>query len=91
MQDLAFLRKDFNNSIQLSNKKGDDENSFFLEKNPTLQKSNDTSFDSLSTFIKGALTTQDDVITSLKTGQELMDCRMTTVTDNVQRQMDAMN
>jgi len=47
--------------------------------------------DFFSIFIESALTTQDELITSLKTGQELMDLRMTTVTDNVQRQMDAMN
>jgi len=35
--------------------------------------------------------TQNKVITSLKTGQESMDLRMATVTDNVQRQMDTMN
>lgn len=31
------------------------------------------------------------MITSLKNGQESMDRRTTTVTDNVQKQMDAMN
>jgi len=90
-QDLAFLRKYFNKSIQLTNKKRDDENSTFLGKISTLQKSTDTSIDSLTTFIKNFLTTQDKVITSLATGQASMDKRMETVTDNVQRQMDKMN
>ena len=67
------------------NKKRDEENSSFLDKISTLKKSTDTSIDSLSTSIKGALTTQDEVIMSLKTAQELMDLRMTTVIDNVQR------
>lgn len=39
----------------------------------------------------GTLTAHDAVITSLKDGQESMDIRMTTVTDKVQKQMDAMN
>jgi len=43
------------------------------------------------TFIKGTLTAQDSVITNLKRGQESMDNRMTTVTDNIQQQMDVMN
>jgi len=90
-QDLTFLRKEFNDSIQLTNKKRDDENTLLLDKISTLQKSTDTSINSLTTFIKGALTTQDEVITSLNTGQESMDLRMTTVTNNVQRQMNAMN
>jgi len=84
-QDLAFLRKEFNESIQLTNKKRDDKNSTFLGKISTFQKSTDTSIDSLTTFIKNSLTTQDKVITSLATGQASMDKRMETVTDNVQR------
>jgi len=84
-QDLDFLQKDFNDSIQLTNKKHDEENTSFLEKISTLQQSADTSIESLTTFIKSALTTQDKVVTSLKTGQESMNLRMATVTDNVQR------
>jgi len=83
-QDLTFLRKDFNDSIQLTNKKCNEENTVFLDKILTLQQSADTSIESLTTFITRALTTQEKVITSLKTGQESMDLRMSTVTDNVQ-------
>jgi len=90
-QDLTFLRKDFNDSIQLTNKKCNEENTVFLDKILTLQQSADTSIDSLTTFIMRALTTQEKVITSLKTGQESMDLRMSTVTDNVQWYMDNMN
>jgi len=90
-QDLAFLWTDFNDSIQLTNKKRNEENASFSEKILTLQQSTDTSIDSLTTFIKSALTTQDKVITSLKMGQESRDLRMMIVTDNVQRQMDTMN
>jgi len=90
-QDLAFSRKDFNDSIQLTNKKRDEENTSFLDKISTLQQLTDISIDSLTTFIKSALTTQYKVITSLKTGQESIDLRIATVTDNVQRQMDTMN
>ena len=90
-QDLAFLRKDFNESIELTNKKRDDENATFLGKISSLQKSTDTSIDSLTNFIRDSLTTQDKVITSLANGQASMDKRMETVTDNVQRQMDTMN
>jgi len=90
-QDLAFLRKDFNNSIQLTNKKRDEDNTFFLDKISTLQQSTETSIDSLITFIKSALMTQDKIMTSLKTGKESIDLRMATVTDNVQRHMDTMN
>ena len=63
----------------------------FLGKISTLQKSTDTFIDSLTTFIRDSLTTQDKVITSLANGQAFMDKRMETVTDNVQRQMDTMN
>ena len=45
----------------------------------------------LTDFISKSLTTQDKVITSLKTGQESMDRRMSTMTDNYQKQMDTMN
>ena len=90
-QDLAFLRKDFNESIELTNKKRDDENATFLGKISSLQKSTDTSIDSLTIFIRDSLITQDKVITSLAQGQASMDKRMETVTDNVQRQMDTMN
>ena len=90
-QDLAFLRKDFNESIQLTNKKRDEENDTFLGKISTLQKTTDTSIDTLTTFIRDSLTTQDKVITSLANGQASMDKRMETVTDNVQRQLDSMN
>ena len=55
------------------------------------QKSTDTSISDLTNFIKGALTTQYKVITSLKDGQASMDNRMATVKDNVQKQMDMMN
>jgi len=51
----------------------------------TVQKSTDTSISDLTNFIKGALTTQEKVITSLKDSQVSMDNRMATVTDNVQR------
>jgi len=54
-QDLAFLRKDFNESIHITNKKSDEESASFLDKISTLQKSADTSIGTLSTFIKGTL------------------------------------
>jgi len=84
-QDIAFLRKDFNDSIQLTNKKRDEENTFFLDKISTLQQSTDKSIDSPAIFIKSALMTQYKVITSLRTVQESMDLRMVAVTDTVQR------
>jgi len=90
-QDLAFLRKDFNDSIQLTNKKRNEDNTSFLEKISTLQQSTDISIDSLTTFIKSVLMTQYKIMTSLKTGQESMDLRMVTVTDNIQQQMDTMH
>lgn len=86
-QDLSFLRKE---SIKIINDKKDVENASFLDKISSLQKSADTSIGTLSTFIKGTLASQDAVITSLKNGQESMDNRMTTVTDNFKKQMDAM-
>ena len=43
LQNLVFLRKDFNDSIQLSNQKWDDENSSVLDKISTLHKSTDFS------------------------------------------------
>lgn len=89
-QDLVLLRKDFNESIQLTNKKRDDENTTFMTKVSTLQKSTDISIDNLSTFTKNSSTTQDKVITSLKAGQDSMHVRITTATDNVQRQVDTM-
>jgi len=38
LQDLAFLRKEFNDSIQLTNKKRDEENASFLDKISTRQQ-----------------------------------------------------
>jgi len=90
-QDLDFSRKNFNDSIQLTNKKRNEENTSFLNKISKLQQSTDTSIYSLTTLITRALTTQDKVITSLKTGQESMDLRMAAVTDNIKRQMNTMN
>jgi len=90
-QDLAFLRKEFNDSIQLTNKNRDNENTAFMDKILTVQKSTDTFISDLTNFIKGALTTQEKVTTSLKEGQISMDNRMATVTDNAKRQMDTMN
>ena len=52
-QDLAFLRKDFNDSIQSNNNKRDEENVSFIDKVLALQKYTDTSIDNLSSFIKG--------------------------------------
>ena len=57
----------------------------------TVQKSTDTSISDLTNLIKGVLTTQDKVLTSLKYGQVSTDNRMATVMDNVQSQMDTMN
>jgi len=90
-QDLVFLHKEFNELIQLTNKNRYDENTAFMDKISTVQKSTDTSISDLTNFIKGDLTTQDKVITRLKDGQASMDNRMATVKDNVQRQMDMMN
>ena len=72
-QDLDFLRKDFNEYIQIINTKSYEENTEFLDKISNIQKMPDLSIKSLSTFIKGALTAQNTVITSLKEEQEYMD------------------
>ena len=90
-QELDFLRKEFNDSIQLTNKNRDNENTVFMNKISTVQKPTDTSISDLTNVIKGAFTTQDKAITSLKDGQVSMDNRMATVTDNAQSQMDTMN
>jgi len=86
-----FFRKDFNESIKITNDKRDAENTQFWDKIATLQKSTYTLTRDLTKFIKGTLTVQDSVITSLKRGQESMDNRMTTVTNTVQQQMDEMH
>ena len=53
-QDLVFLRKEFNDSIQLTNKNRDNENTAFMNKISTVQKSTDTSISDLTNFINGA-------------------------------------
>ena len=68
-QDLAFLRKKFNESIQITNTKNDDKNTEFIEKISEIQKKTYFSTEELSLFIKGTLTKQDTVIKSLKDGQ----------------------
>ena len=90
-QDLAFLRKDFNESIKLSNDKRNEENTQFLEKIATVQLSTEKSVGELTTFINGTLTAQDGLFKILKQGQVSLDERMTTVTDTVQKQMNTMN
>lgn len=83
--DLAFLRKEFNDSIQITNKNRDDENTAFMAKISTVQKPTDTFINDLTDVIKSLLITQDKVINSFKDGQVSMDNRMATVTDNVQK------
>lgn len=90
-QDLAFLRKDFNESIKISNDKRNEENTQFLEKIATVQLSTEKSVGELTTFINGTLKAQDGLFKSLKQGQDSLDERMTTVTDTVQKQMNTMN
>lgn len=63
----------------------------FIEKISDIQKTTDSSIEELSLFIKGMFTKQDAVIKILKDRQLSMNRRMTTVTDNMQNQMDAMN
>jgi len=63
----------------------------FIEKISGIQKTTDSSIEELSLFIKGMFTKQDAVIKILKDRQLSMNRRMTTVTDNMQNQMDAMN
>ena len=66
MNDLAFLRKDLNESIKNTNEKREGENATFLAKISAVQKTTDVSIGNLTMFIKGNLIAQGIVITSLK-------------------------
>jgi len=90
-QDLAFLRKYFQESSKIANNKRDGENNTFLVKIASLQESTDALIGTIATFVKNTLTLQDDVIISLKQGQELANNRMTTVSTQFRKQMENMN
>ena len=88
---LSLLKNDFQASINSANAARNVQNNVLRDELRTIKASSEDTIDQLSSFTKEAFTVQDNVISSLKHGQDALDKKIDAMTADVSNQMTAIN